>query len=910
MGDPDASEHGLTIESVDWLPSGGRSGLVRVRGRHLGEDAPLPELVVEHAGEVHRHASLPDPRAGREPGRWRGAYVVHAADVQAEDARLRLELPDGARIALPRPVPAHAQAPAEPGGADVVDRAVLAERRARRAEAAEQAQARIAREALKAVEVLELRAAQLEERLEAAGAERDALSARAGQFPAPDPEVAELRARLGQAEAEVRALREREAAPRPAGSIEEAERRADRLRDALTTAISTVGELRLRLHESRVRSRTAEIAHAAEAVRLRVLASERSAVTRELEALRRDASEAEQLRTIQAAEIERVTARAAGAEAAHEETRRRLGDQAGELRAARERIASLEAELAGLRAEIPTRIQAALDRQETELAARQDAAERDFAAREAQAQQALSSARVELERVEAALVRAETDRELSRAAAAAAQMKLRAADVAHAAGSPLVRDQSAALEAAALAAELATARAERDAQAAELESARAQIEAQSAKLLATSTLEAELQRARELLATQSEALEAVRAKAAEDDAAVVAGLTAELDASRESVRTLGNELDELRSRTASLAAELEAERERRQTVEAELATERERERIPPPPPVPPDLPARAAEQEQAAAAEPPAEPVRLLADLDAAAAALRARAPVPEPAAGEEPPAVETPVKPARGPAITSPAEPPPVRVATGRGARDYPSLRGALVKLAHDDPAAAAKLIVGLLPAQWRVVEEPVDYDVTIAEAGTYAVTVTAGRARVRRIADSRPEAEFHLRADALTLAEMVAGVGPKPRRFGRAKVGGRTRRAKVLQPIASATLSLPEAVRAGARLEPELVLRTLAYAVHPTWTAGHDFTIAHTFTGPKGDETLYITARDGRGLTVSHESPPEPPSATVVISRRAFAAMLAGDPPPPGERPATRGDHRAAQTLRSWADRARAGA
>ena len=78
-------------------------------------------------------------------------------------------------------MPAAAAEPAEeePAGGQLIDRGVLAERRARRAEAAEQAQARIAAEALRAVEALELQSAELERRL--AGRRPPAQRARAGR---------------------------------------------------------------------------------------------------------------------------------------------------------------------------------------------------------------------------------------------------------------------------------------------------------------------------------------------------------------------------------------------------------------------------------------------------------------------------------------------------------------------------------------------------------------------------------------------------------------------------------------------------------------------------------------------------------------------------------------------------------
>src|SRR4051812_16060750 len=142
---------GVTVEAVDWLPSGARSGLVRVRFRGPAHPpAELPVLVLDGA----RFASLPDPRADREAGAWRGAYVVEAAQAAAA-SRWALEWQDGRLTRLAPPAVEAARTPPpssepEPAGGEVVDRAVLAERRARPAEAAEAAPARIAPGAVRA----------------------------------------------------------------------------------------------------------------------------------------------------------------------------------------------------------------------------------------------------------------------------------------------------------------------------------------------------------------------------------------------------------------------------------------------------------------------------------------------------------------------------------------------------------------------------------------------------------------------------------------------------------------------------------------------------------------------------------------------------------------------------------------
>ena len=177
---------GLALESVEWLPSGADTGLLRVRGRWSAAAHPLglPVLCAQVGGVVSRSESLPDAPSSRTDGSvWRGAYLVPESTARAG---LWLEWASGERSALPTPAGLDERAarlsviepePREPEpGGEVIDRAVLAERRARRAEAAEQAQARVASEALRALDALELRGSELEQRVEALSAERDALA--------------------------------------------------------------------------------------------------------------------------------------------------------------------------------------------------------------------------------------------------------------------------------------------------------------------------------------------------------------------------------------------------------------------------------------------------------------------------------------------------------------------------------------------------------------------------------------------------------------------------------------------------------------------------------------------------------------------------------------------------------------
>jgi len=238
---------GLTFEAVEWLPSGADTGLVRVRGRWspgVARPDGLPSLCAAVGAGVSRYASLPDAPSGRggNGSVWRGAYLVPEAIVRSG---VWLEWESGERSALPVPAGLDERAAppllevvapeesSEPGG-EVIDRAVLAERRARRAEAAEQAQARVASEALRALDALELRGTELEDRVEALARERDELAAR----------------------------------------VESLERRSPRdehQRAALADALAAAALARRRARDLQIRMQTAEIARSSDAVRLRVL---------------------------------------------------------------------------------------------------------------------------------------------------------------------------------------------------------------------------------------------------------------------------------------------------------------------------------------------------------------------------------------------------------------------------------------------------------------------------------------------------------------------------------------------------------------------------------------------------------------------------------------------------------------
>ena len=131
--------------------------------------------------------------------------------------------------------------------------------------------------------------------------------------------------------------------------------------------------------------------------------------------------------------------------------------------------------------------------------------------------------------------------------------------------------------------------------------------------------------------------------------------------------------------------------------------------------------------------------------------------------------------------------------------------------------------------------------------------------------------------------LAELLAGRADKVRRFGRkAKLSGRRRRVSELAPLRDARLSLADAVKAGARLEPGLVYQALPLAIDPEWTRGHTFTVAQRIV-ELAPLTWHVAARDGLPLRVVERRTEARADADVTMSRAAFERMLRNEPPRP---------------------------
>ena len=207
---------------------------------------------------------------------------------------------------------------------------------------------------------------------------------------------------------------------------------------------------------------------------------------------------------------------------------------------------------------------------------------------------------------------------------------------------------------------------------------------------------------------------------------------------------------------------------------------------------------------------------------------------------------------------------------------------RRALRRMAESDPELAARLIVQSLPAAAAKLPEGMSYRLELDGVGAWTVSSLGGRAKVAEVlagADLNGEA-FAISTDAETLARVASGRNPvAPLASGRLKLRGRRRKALALRRL-DPDAGPRELARLGHPVDPDLVFRSIAYAIEPEWTRGHHFTVAYHLVG-EGGGAWRVEVDDGavrveRGLG-------EESDALVRIRYSDWLALLSGELTPP---------------------------
>ncbi|MCW2966394.1 MAG: Chromosome segregation ATPase-like protein, partial [Solirubrobacteraceae bacterium] len=230
------------------------------------------------------------------------------------------------------------------------------------------------------------------------------------------------------------------------------------------------------------------------------------------------------------------------------------------------------------------------------------------------------------------------------------------------------------------------------------------------------------------------------------------------------------------------------------------------------------------------------------------------------------------------------------------------PWLAEAITRLAALEHESADRLVVRLLPVQRLRVANDLVYDLTVTELGTFRVTLRDGETTVEPVAEpgGRKDVDFHLEGTAPELAQFAAG-GMRKRPKGTHLEGSRRRLKRLIKDLRE-PVQLSDIARAGAVVEPGLILAALAAGMELEWTTGHTFTVAWVIGGEHGGTW---TVRIGDGLPqVLPGLPEEGATATLHVPQQVFIPLLAGFAPPPGEEATASGNAHAVALLRQWFD------
>jgi ribonucleoside-diphosphate reductase beta chain len=201
---------------------------------------------------------------------------------------------------------------------------------------------------------------------------------------------------------------------------------------------------------------------------------------------------------------------------------------------------------------------------------------------------------------------------------------------------------------------------------------------------------------------------------------------------------------------------------------------------------------------------------------------------------------------------------------------------------MADADPELAAKLVVHSLPAAAADLPPGLSYRLELEQLGAWRVNPVGGRAEVSEV-PSGAELNgdlFAISTDAPTLARLAAGRSPIGALASRRlRLRGRRRKALALRRL-SQDASPRDLARIGAPVDPDLVFRSLAYAIEPDWTRGHRFTVAYDLVG-EGGGAWHVVVDDGR-VEVDRGLGSEP-DAIVRIRYSDWLRLLSGEITPP---------------------------
>ncbi len=204
-----------------------------------------------------------------------------------------------------------------------------------------------------------------------------------------------------------------------------------------------------------------------------------------------------------------------------------------------------------------------------------------------------------------------------------------------------------------------------------------------------------------------------------------------------------------------------------------------------------------------------------------------------------------------------------------------------ALRRMAESDPELAARLVVQSLPAAAASLPAGLAYRLELEDLGAWRVNRVGDRAEVTEVPSGSElnGDDFAISTDARTLARIASGrspIGALARR--RVRLRGRRRKALVLRRLSQGA-GPRDLARLGLPVDPDLLFRSLAFAIEPEWTRGHRFTVAYDLVG-EGGGSWRVAVDDGRVRVERGFG--DDPDAIVRIRYSDWLRMLAGEVTP----------------------------
>jgi ribonucleoside-diphosphate reductase beta chain len=198
------------------------------------------------------------------------------------------------------------------------------------------------------------------------------------------------------------------------------------------------------------------------------------------------------------------------------------------------------------------------------------------------------------------------------------------------------------------------------------------------------------------------------------------------------------------------------------------------------------------------------------------------------------------------------------------------------LERLATEDPELGARLVVMGLPAAAARIDGSLDYQLEVDGTGTWKVSVSDGRARVQPGEDG--PVDFRLSCGPRELVELAAGSASplKLAATGKVRIKGSRLKALKLRSMGDGEMDMGEVARAGGRLEPDLLYRSLPWVVDPEWTRGHRFTIRYEVVG---EGEWFVNVNDGERLTVTREAPDWGVAGTARVTSEGYQRLASGE-------------------------------